>query len=351
AGGARVLTVNKLFTNLFGVSEHIAQGLLLPELLLKMQIPEGVRQELQRSWLNIAVRDPATRRGEFHLVHEEGYPLDIEWYSGPVYQGARVLGRIYTFHDVTAERTAVRVRSAFLSRVSHELRTPLTSIHGFAEFILEVAGEDLPPVAREYTEIILTSAKHLRTVFTDMIELTRADAGELKLNIQRAHLPDVIINVVAQLEFQYKRRDQSVILELDDELPPVNMDVDRVMQVLANLLNNAIKFAPAGSTIRVSTRCITSFEQLPSSAPSDVLLPGILICVMDEGEGIRKEDLDQIFVPFFRTEWARTHQIEGTGLGLAVARSVIELQRGKIWAEARTPATPGGRFYFSLPTA
>jgi signal transduction histidine kinase len=351
AAGARVLTVNNLFTTMFGLPQNVAQGLLLPELLEQMRIPESVRQEFRRSWTSIPVRDPAQQHGEFHMTHSEGYPLDIEWYSAPVYQGARVLGRIYTFHDVTAERTAVRVRSAFLSRVSHELRTPLTSIHGFAEFILEAAGADLPPLAREYTEIILTSARHLRTVFNDMIELTRADAGELKLNLVRTHLPDLIIDVTAQLEFQYKKRGQTVVMELDDDLPPVNVDTDRIIQVIINLLGNAVKFSPAGSTIRVSTQDVRVLEDLPGSAPEGTPLPGILVQVLDEGPGLAKEDLEQIFAPFFRTDWARQHQIEGTGLGLAVARSIIELHRGKIWAEASTPAAPGGRFLFCLPTA
>lgn len=350
AAGARVLTVNKLFSSMFGLPQDVAQGLLLPELLKQMRIPEDVREEFRRSWTSIPVRDPAQQRGEFHMTHSEGIRMDFEWYSAPVYQGSRVLGRIYTFHDVTAERTAVRVRSAFLSRVSHELRTPLTSIHGFAEFILEAVGNDLPPLAREYTEIILASARHLRTVFNDMIELTRADAGELRLNLVRTHLPDVIIDVTAQLEFQYKKRGQTVVMELDDDLPPVNVDTDRIVQVIINLLGNAVKFAPAGSTIRVSTQYIESPPELPASAPSDIILPGILVRVLDEGPGLRREDLEPIFAPFFRTEWAQQHQIEGTGLGLAVARSIIELHRGKIWAEASSTAAPGGRFLFFLPS-
>ena len=351
AAGARVLTVNNLFTSMFGVPQNIAQGLLLPELLERMQIPEGVRQDFRRSWTSIRVRDPSQQRGEFHMTNSEGAAMDIEWYSAPVYQGARVLGRIYTFHDVTAERNAVRVRSAFLSRVSHELRTPLTSIHGFAEFILEAAKDDLPPLAREYTEIILTSARHLRTVFNDMIELTRADAGEVKLNLVRTHLPDVIIDVTAQLEFQYKKRGQTVVMELDDDLPPVNVDIDRIVQVIINLMGNAIKFSPEGRTIRINTQYVSTLEDLPPSAPPDVLLPGILVRVLDEGPGLAKEDIEPIFAPFFRTEWAQQQQIEGTGLGLAVARTIIELHRGKIWAEASTTQTPGGRFLFWLPVA
>jgi signal transduction histidine kinase len=297
------------------------------------------------------VRDPSTQIGEFHMVHSEGYPLDIAWYSAPVYQNPnQIMGRIYTFHDVTAERNAVRVRSAFLSRVSHELRTPLTSIHGFAEFILEAVGDDLPPLAREYTEIILSSAKHLRTVFTDMIELTRAEAGELKLNLREAHLPDVIISVVAQLELQYKQRQQTVVMELDDELPSVNIDVDRMIQVLANLITNAIKFSPEKGTIRITTQQIITVDDLPAHAPPEVMLPGVIVRVSDQGPGISKPDIDEVFVPFFRTDWARQHQVEGTGLGLAVSRSIIELHRGVIWIEPATDKHPGGHFLFSLPT-
>jgi signal transduction histidine kinase len=285
------------------------------------------------------------------MIHSEGVPLDIEWYSGPVYQDTHVLGRIYTFHDVTAERTAVRVRSAFLSRVSHELRTPLTSIHGFAEFILEAAGDQLPPLAREYTEIILSSAKHLRVMFTDMIEMTKAEAGELRLNMRDAHLPDVIIEVVARLELQYKFRNQRVIMELDDDLPPVYIDTDRMIQVLANLVGNAIKYSPEGSKIRVSTQHITSAQELPPDIPADVPIPGILVRVSNEGAGLSKEDVEQIFLPFFRTEWAKVNKVEGTGLGLAVSRSIVELHRGKIWAEPSTRENPGGHFLFMIPVA
>ena len=350
AAGARVLTVNKVFTSIFGLSETGARGLLLPDLLQAMQISDATRQELERSWLNVPVRDPSEQYGEFHMVHSDGYPMDIEWYSAPVYQNTNIImGRIYTFRDVTAERTAIRVRSAFLSRVSHELRTPLTSIHGFAEFILQSTGDELPPVAREYTEIILNSARHLRAIFRDMIDLTRADAGELKLNLQHAHLPDIIIRAVAQLEFQYKQREQTVVMDLDDDLPSVNVDVDRLMQVMTNLLTNAIKFGPEKSTIHITTRRATQPGELPAGAPPGVMLPGIIVQVTDEGPGVAAADTDQIFVPFFRTNWAQQHQIEGTGLGLAVSRSIVELHRGMIWATAASTTAPGGHLLFSLP--
>ncbi len=347
--GGHVLTVNQRFSRMFEVSEQHAEGDSLIHLLQQMQIPEGVRQELRAAWLSTPVRDPAVRRNEFRMVTSEGQPLDVEWYSAPVYQDADVLGRIYIFHDATPERAAQRLRAAFLSRISHELRTPLTSIRGFAEFILEATGDQLPDLAREYTEIILNSAKHLNTVFTDMIEITRADAGELKLHKTEAHLPDIVIEIVARMELQVKARSQKVIMDVDDDLPPVNVDVDRISQVITNLLTNAIKYSPEGGKIRLTTDLITSTGTLPDSAPADIVLPAILVAVSDEGKGLSKEEADKVFMPFFRTEEAKTKRIEGVGLGLAVTRSIVEVHRGKIWAVPNTRVA-GGCFMFTIPT-
>ncbi|MBI1259220.1 MAG: hypothetical protein GC204_17270 [Chloroflexi bacterium] len=348
--GGHVLTVNKRFTRMFEVPELHAEGDTLIHLLGQMQVPEGVRAELRTSWLSTPVRDPAVRRGEFRMVNSEGQSLDMEWYSAPVYQDAHVLGRIYTFHDLTPERAAQRLRAAFLSRISHELRTPLTSIRGFAEFILEATGDQLPDLAREYTEIILKSAKHLNTVFTDMIEITRADAGELKLTKMEAHLPDIIIEVVARMELQYKARKQEVIMDLDDDLPPVNVDVDRITQVLTNLMTNAIKYSPEGGKIRIETRLLDTKEALPPSAPADIVLPAVLVTVTDDGKGLDADEAEKVFMPFFRTEDAKVRRIEGVGLGLAVTRSIVEVHRGKIWAVPKSARIKGGCFMFTLPT-
>ena len=283
--GGHVLTVNKRFSRMFEVPERRAEGDTLIHLLGQMQLPESVRQELRASWLSTPVRDPAVRRGEFRMVSAEGQPLDVEWYSAPVYQDSHVLGRIYTFHDTTPERAAQRLRAAFLSRISHELRTPLTSIRGFAEFILEATGDQLPDLAREYTEIILNSAKHLNTVFTDMIEITRADAGELKLNKTEAHLPDIIIDVVARMELQYKARKQQVIMDLDDDLPPVSVDVDRIIQVLTNLTDQRDQvFAGKAAKFALRRSCSPRRIRCRTARRSDIVLPAILVDVRRRGQ-------------------------------------------------------------------
>lgn len=347
--GGHVLTINNRFLKLFGVPETGVNGIALVELLDAMQIPEGVRRELRAEWQSTPVADPDIHRGEFSMIHADGYPVDTEWYSAPVYQDKTVLGRIYIFHDVTSERTAQRLRAKFLSSISHELRTPLTAIRGFAEFILEATGDQLPDLAREYTEIILNSSKHLNRVFNDMIEITRADAGEMKLHKGDLHLPDVIIDVVARLQMHYKSKKQKVILDLNDDLPPVHVDQDRISQVVTNLLTNAIKYSPEKGNIFISTHLVEKTRDLPEEAPHDLHLPAILVTVRDEGKGLTHEEAEKVFMPFFRTEDAKRAKIEGVGLGLAVTRSIVEVHRGKIWAMPNTK-TEGGMFMFTIPT-
>jgi len=348
--GGHVFIANHRMELMFDVPRGTAGGRSLIDMLSLMRIPEVARQDLRALWLSTPVQAPTVLHGEFPMVNADGQPVDIEWYSAPIYQDSAVLGRIYTFHDVTPKRTAERLSGAFLSRVSHELRTPLTSIAGFAEFILEVNGDAMPPLAREYTEIILNSARHLNTVFTDMIEIARADAGELKLRKTNAHMPDIIINSVARLELHYRKRGQQVIMELDDDLPLVSVDVDKINQVVTNLLSNAIKYSPEASKIRILTQLIEQSSDLPKTAPVDVVLPAILITVRDQGKGVPAQEVEQVFLPFYRTDEAKIQRVEGVGLGLAVTRSIVEMHRGKIWAAARGQVR-GGCFFFTLPTA
>ena len=347
---AHVLTVNLGFTRMFKMNQTKAQGLSIAQVMELMQIPQDVRHDLHNQWASIPIRDPLVQRGEFNMTHPDGFPAAIEWYSAPVHHDNRVMGRMYIFHDASASRTAANLRANFVSRVSHELRTPLTSIRGFAEFMLEELGDELPDLAREYTEIILNSARHLNALFSEVIEITRADTGEMNLHLTQTHLPDLIINVVASLELSYKERGQTVVMELDDDVPPVLVDENRITQVLTNLLNNAINYTPPDTRIRIRMDSINTPAQLPTGTPPDVVIPAILVTFSDEGPGLSQEDAEQVFMPFYRTKDARVGFAEGSGLGLTIARSIIELHRGKIWAEPRKRGRRGARFLFTLPT-
>jgi signal transduction histidine kinase len=359
---ATVLALNERFSQVFGVAEEDARGRSLRDLLDRMTMPGTVRRELEQAWDAIAPRSTAVTGSEFRMVGPHEAMLDIQWHTAPVYdrnelslspaggrrKAAEVIGRIFTFHDVTPERSNDRLRTELLSRISHELRTPLTSIRGFAEFILQ-EPDKLPAQAREYLEIILRSATHLNHLFTDVIEIQRATSGALKMDIHNARLQNVVIETVARMDVQVKGRGKRVEMNINDDLPLVMIDTERMSQVLTNLIMNALKYAPEGEVIRVGTTLVTRRDKLPKSAPPDVVVPCILVHVFDQGKGISPEEAEHIFMPFYRSRSARAGKIEGAGLGLTITRSIVELHGGRLWVEPAKRRNMGGRFYFTVP--
>jgi signal transduction histidine kinase len=346
---ASILTVNQQFTKLFNLEKIEVRNIPLGELLEKMVVPVSVRRELREQWQSLPPHDTAELRGEFAMPNTQGMACDIQWYSRPVYQDKKVIGRIYILHDITPERIGERMRGELLSRISHEMRTPLTSIRGFAEFILEAVGDELPPLAQEYTRIILKSAISLNHRFSDILELSRANAGELKLRMSEANLLDIVVEVVARLEPQYKARHQRIVMDLDDTLALLQVDVERIDQVITNLLTNAIKYSPENGEIRICAEELHSAKSLSKATPDDLQFPSIVISITDQGKGLSQEEAGKIFIPFYRTPLAQQQKVEGAGLGLAIASSLVELHCGKIWVEAATRHKPGGKFFFALP--
>ncbi len=348
---SHVLTANQSFCTLFGVSSAHVTGLPLEHLIEHMRLPEDVRRHLAERWMSTPVRDPAAQRGEFDMIHPQGSQANIEWYSAPVYLENRVLGRIFTFHDVSAERAAVSLRANFVSRVSHELRTPLTSIKGFAQFMVEELGDQLPPLAREYAEIILNSARHLNGLFSEIIEITRADSGELNLNLSHVELSQILDDVLMVYEPLAAKRQQQIRVSIASDLPGVRVDIKRMQGVIGHVLKNALFYSPPGTQIRISVQCVVNHADLPTGVPDNLVLPAVLTVIADEGPGLSVEEAIQVFTPFYRGIVAQANKIEGSGLGLTIARSIVELHGGMIWAEPRRRGRRGARFCFTLPPA
>ncbi len=344
-----VLTVNTQFIEMFHLNPNDSHRVPLAELIQRMRISESARRELSATWGTLGGSSIETRDGEFKMRVSGGVLGEIAWYSAPVYQDARVSGRIFTFQDISADRAAEEMRDELLRRISHELRTPLTSIQGFAQVMLD--DNSLPDDHYMNAQMIFNSADHLKLIVGDIVQITHAISGKLTLDLTSANLNDIVIAVVALLKVQSQARNQTVFMEIDDEtLPAVTVDVNRMTQVLTNLVANAIKFGPPDSTIRVITQHITSAGKLPAGAPvDDIIMPCVLVSVLDEGEGLRRADLERIFDPFYRSERVQGEQIEGAGLGLAVAHSLLERHRGSLWAQPATRRKPGGRFFFTLP--
>lgn len=346
-----VLTINESFTRMFNVSAAAAQGLSLDHLLDRMQLRGDVRASLKGEWSRISVRDPATQSSTFAMTHPDGYAADIEWYSAPVYSNQQVIGRIYTFHDASESKAAARMRAEFIGRMSHELRTPLTSIQGFAELSANLIETGSAASAREYLGIILQSTRHMNNLITRIIEVTRADMGELQLMPIDTRIHLLVADVCRIHAEALRARQQLLTCDVPADLPAVLVDPPRFIEVLAILVDNAIRHSPRDSTIHISAFAARSPSDLPPGAPPEVVTPALVVMLADEGPGLTPADAGHVFLPFYRTSETRAAQVPGVGLGLTLARGLVEAHRGKLWAEARRRGRKGARFLFTLPLA
>ncbi len=253
-------------------------------------------------------------------------------------------GFLLAVDDVTREREVDRLKSEFVSVVSHELRTPLTSILGYTELLL---ARDFEPAERkEFIHTVHKEADHLSNLVEDLLNVSRLDAGKIKLDRWVMALPKLVRELVAQLNKELDVERHRLLLDVADSLPPIYADRDRVRQILSNLLSNAIKYSPEGGEVVLHASVL---HRRPPSAPTLPLDPALLISVSDRGIGIPQHELTRIFERFYRVDNSNTRRIGGTGLGLAITRALVELHGGRIWAES-TPGE-GSTFYVTLPLA
>jgi two-component system, OmpR family, phosphate regulon sensor histidine kinase PhoR len=252
-------------------------------------------------------------------------------YSAPVrFHGeGPILGRIFVLRDVTREMEAERMRSALLATVSHELRSPLTAISGYTDTLLQDGPWD-DRTQREFLEVIALSASRLSGLVDNLLDAATLDAGVLKLEPEPVRVERVAERVLAQRRLL--ATSWTLHLETRPGLPLADADPIRVEQVLANLVDNAIKYSPKGGPIRV---------RIWPTADGEVG-----VSVTDRGNGIPSEAIDHLFERFYRVEGAGAG-VKGAGLGLFICKSLVEAHGGRISVES-TPGV-GSTFSFTLP--
>ena len=243
---------------------------------------------------------------------------------------AKTVGWICVFDDVTLARELDRLKSEFISTVSHELRTPLTSIKGSLALMLE---EELEPEQTELLDVSKRNADRLVRLVNDILDMSKIEAGKLELLPQPLAPQAICSEAVSGIEGFARKVSVTVRCEVKAALLPVRADPDRIVQVLTNLLSNALKFSPRGAEVVLSASA--SGEQL------------VLFQVKDSGPGIPPEFRDKLFTPFAQADRARREQA-GTGLGLAITRALVVKHGGDIWVESEPGQ--GTSFFFTLPT-
>lgn len=224
---------------------------------------------------------------------------------------------------------ANRMQSEFLTMISHEFRTPLTSIMTFTELLLEGAAGENNQEQQEYLTDVLESSQRLLNMVNDLLDLSRLEAGKIKLFRELVAVRDLVRDAERTLRPLLEKKGLTLQTELSADLPLVEVDPLRITQVILNLLGNAIKFTPEGGRVRVTAR--------PDGDDLEV-------SVSDTGVGIAPEDQERIFEAFRQAGASRP---EGSGLGLALARSLVEMHGGRIWLESRVGK--GTTFRFTLP--
>jgi len=229
---------------------------------------------------------------------------------------------------------AHQLKTAFLAAASHELKTPLNAIIGFANVLLKQAHGPLNPRQQEYAQYIRKNGDHLLKLINDTLDLSRIEAGKVAMVRRRINLAQLLKECIQSIRPLADRKSQPVHLRLGEPIPPVTADRSKLKQIVFNLLSNAIKFAPEGTDITVQAQ-LTEFGD------------EIRISVTDGGPTIAAEDRERIFEPFVRA--AQAAGTEGTGLGLALVRKLVELHGGRVGVESA--ATGGNTFHFTLPTA
>jgi PAS domain S-box-containing protein len=329
----RVMEVNRSFERFFSLSHKNVLYRPLDKVITDFERifddAEGLKKRLLQ-----ASRD--TEQESTDLITQR-WPQrrELELYSTPVRtaQGTYT-GRLYVFRDVTHEHEIDRMKSEFVSLVSHELRTPLTSIIGYVDLFLEGDVGDVTDDQKEYLEIVHRSAVHLNTLIGDLLDVSRIEAGSVKPKIVPVDLAPLIHEVADLLGTNIDSKDQILDIELSKGIPTVSGDSDRINQILTNLISNANKYTPRGGTISITA----------------VRDGGhVRIAVRDTGIGLTPEEQSKLFTKFYRVDNAMTREISGTGLGLWITRSLVEMLGGTI--EVSSSPSTGSTFSFTLPVS
>lgn len=333
----QVLCTNPAWILTWNLTEYKPESFWLPNDLVKALLPRLVDTLCLNNFWQSGLRSPAEE--QIVTVQLQNPTQEFHLRSVPTRNSQnQVTGHLWLIHDATDQRELDRQKSEFISVVSHELRTPLTSILGYTDLLIERDFE--PAEQKQFLKTVFHEATRLSGLVEDLLGVSRYERGKVKLDRWVLPLRQVITQLTRELTLLENHR---LLIRMQDSLPPVYADRNKIKQILINLITNAVKYSPQGSEIEL---VIYEAAQLPSEHP-----PGrwLIVSVRDQGIGIAPKEIPQIWERFYRVDNTTTRQVGGTGLGLHIARSLVELHGGQIWVESLVGT--GSNFSFTLPVA
>lgn len=247
-----------------------------------------------------------------------------------------ISGLVCVLHDVTEQQKIDQDRKRFVSNVSHELRTPLTSMKSYIEALVDGAWKD-PNVAPNFLKVTQEETDRMMRMINDLLNLSRMDLGTARLDKEYVNLNELFNHILDRFDMILKNGEKSeknytIKRDFTRRDIWVEVDTDKIQQVLDNIMNNAIKYSPDGGVI--TCRLVETHNH-------------VIMSITDQGLGIPKEAISHVFDRFYRVDKARSRAQGGTGLGLAISKEVVQMHGGRIWVESREGE--GSTFYISLP--
>jgi PAS domain S-box-containing protein len=320
---------NPAFARMLGLGIEEIQGKKHEEVIRWIKKPEGVTLEQAEAdgW---PLTPYATFYVEGDLPRQPGMPLPIGITYAPLLTAdGKLLNIIATIRDITRFREAEEIKTTFISVISHELKTPVALIKGYAGTLRRDDAAWDRSVVQDSLMVIEEEADRLTELIENLLDASRLQAGALKINLADVSLDSLVNRIVERFRTQTSKH--VFVVDLGAEFPVVLGDEDRLEQVFSNLLSNAIKYSPEGGEIRINGQARA--EQ-------------VILCISDQGPGVAPEDIPHIFDRFYRSQQA-TRNTKGAGLGLYLARAVVEAHGGRIWVDPKPGV--GARICFSLP--
>ncbi|MCF2660782.1 HAMP domain-containing protein [Pseudoflavonifractor phocaeensis] len=237
----------------------------------------------------------------------------LQLLMAPFDRGREGGGALVLIHDITEQRKNQEMQREFVANVSHELRTPLTNIRSYAETLNENAGELPPAMEKKFLGVILNESDRMTHIVQDLLTLSRFDSGRDDLKLTRFSFSAVVQDLYNAVYMEAQRHGHTLTLEMEDGLPEIVADRERVVQVMMNVVSNSIKYTPDGGHIAIRAGCREE---------------RVWMVVDDDGIGIPEEDRPRIFERFYRVDKARSRQSGGTGLGLSIAKEIVDRHQG-----------------------
>ena len=325
----RFVGFNRACSRLTGwpADEAIAQEHAQVIRWLRRESGLGLEEAVAGGW---PLSAQATLYVEGDLLRHAGEPLSVGITYAPALSAEGKLRSIVgNVRDITKFREAEEVKSTFISIISHELRTPVALIKGYVGTLRREDAQWDPAVVRDSLEVIEEESDHLAQLIDDLLDASRLQAGGMKLQKSDVSLDQLAARLVDRFRTQTTRHEFA--LDFPSDFPVVVADEERMTQVLSNLISNAVKYSPEGGKITIRGH----------ARPNE-----IVISVADQGPGIPTQDAPRVFDRFYRSSDA-ARKTKGAGLGLYLAKAVIEAHGGRIWVDP--PTEPGARISFSLP--